>query len=79
MKHRTSIDNGDKYLLCEPDLAYRASFDAEKGALANCGAVILSKNVWVQILALVRPGSHQGCYKRRFIRISIDMLFNDDL
>jgi len=32
-RHRISIDDGEKYLLREPELVYRSDFDAEIGAL----------------------------------------------
>lgn len=35
VKYRTSVDDGDKYLLREPDFAYRVSFDAEKDVLSK--------------------------------------------
>lgn len=54
-KHRVSVGDGDKYLLREPELAYRAGFDAEMGALSTFGAVIMSENFLIQMLALVRP------------------------
>ena len=34
VKHRDYVDDGDKYLLREPECAYRAGFDAEKSALS---------------------------------------------
>lgn len=35
VRRRTST-NDDKYLLCEAELAYKAGFDAETGALSKC-------------------------------------------
>ena len=32
-RHRAIIDDGDKYLLCEPEIVYRVHFDMEMGAL----------------------------------------------
>ncbi len=34
VKHRGSVDDGDKYLLREPDFSYSIDFDAKKGALS---------------------------------------------